>query len=236
LQDFVEVNSSFTALMESESEGIQCKDVLTSRDKVEIIKATFAYIAGPVGLWSRAACRSCFTSPLGPASHVTNITEKFFLLHGQVEECFAAHPNGSDLLNESEACTECQADYTDLSTFFRESVFSDRFPTLEGICFDILDTMNSTQRQWGSEHYHCGRPMHGSPPLITAIITVLLCPVAFYLLVWFSQRPPQVRTVLQPNITDWEEPGRLGAPEEDPVAAAGQLQSEACPGAVGPAQ
>ena len=32
---------------------VSCKDLLTSRDKVEIIKATFAYIAGDDGLWNR---------------------------------------------------------------------------------------------------------------------------------------------------------------------------------------
>ena len=37
----------------SAEEGVNCKDLLTSRDKVEIVKATFAYIAGKDGLWNR---------------------------------------------------------------------------------------------------------------------------------------------------------------------------------------
>ena len=37
----------------SAEEEVSCKDLLTSRDKVEIIKATFAYIAGNDGLWNR---------------------------------------------------------------------------------------------------------------------------------------------------------------------------------------
>ena len=37
----------------STEEEVSCKDLLTSRDKVEIIKATFAYIAGNDGLWNR---------------------------------------------------------------------------------------------------------------------------------------------------------------------------------------
>ena len=39
-------------LFSAEAE-VSCKDLLTSRDKVEIIKATFAYIAGNDGLWNR---------------------------------------------------------------------------------------------------------------------------------------------------------------------------------------
>ena len=32
---------------------MNCKDLLTSQDKVEIVKATFDYIAGKDGLWNR---------------------------------------------------------------------------------------------------------------------------------------------------------------------------------------
>ena len=44
--------SSIFVLFSAEAE-VSCKDLLTSRDKVEIIKATFAYIAGNEGLWNR---------------------------------------------------------------------------------------------------------------------------------------------------------------------------------------
>ena len=32
---------------------MNCKDLLTSQDKVEIVKATYDYIAGKDGLWNR---------------------------------------------------------------------------------------------------------------------------------------------------------------------------------------
>ena len=37
----------------STEDEVSCKALLTSRDKVEIIKATFDYIAGKDGLWNR---------------------------------------------------------------------------------------------------------------------------------------------------------------------------------------
>ena len=37
----------------SAEEGVNCKDLLTSQDKVEIVKATYDYIAGKDGLWNR---------------------------------------------------------------------------------------------------------------------------------------------------------------------------------------
>ena len=62
-----------------------------------------------------------------------------------------------------------QADYSSLNSFYRESVFGAQFPNLtEGVCFDILDTMNSTQRRWGSEQFQCGQHFQGSAPLILA--------------------------------------------------------------------
>ena len=32
---------------------------------------------------------------------------------------------------------------------------------VDGICFDVLDLMNTTQRRWGSEHYGWVRKMQG---------------------------------------------------------------------------
>ena len=32
---------------------------------------------------------------------------------------------------------------------------------VDGICFDVLDLMNTTQRRWGSEHYGYVRKMQG---------------------------------------------------------------------------
>ena len=49
---FVEEENLLFVIFSAEEE-VSCKDLLTSRDKVEIIKATFAYIAGDDGLWNR---------------------------------------------------------------------------------------------------------------------------------------------------------------------------------------
>ena len=109
----------------------------------------------------------------------------------------------------SEACTECRRDYTALNTFYREKVaapcpppptpplqvFGLSVPFLEGVCFDLLDTMNSTQRRWGSGYYMCGRQMAPSAPLITAVVCVLLCPAVFYMLTRYLDTLFQVHKV-----------------------------------------
>ena len=87
----------------SAEEEVSCKDLLTSRDKVEIIKATFAYIAGNDGLWNRfpfflttlnnvwlyvqyrASCNSCYTKPFNHTSRLTETTVKFFDLFASTQ-------------------------------------------------------------------------------------------------------------------------------------------------------
>ena len=50
---FLNVRTYYHALEHSETDGMNCKSILTSQDKVEIVKATYDYIAGKDGLWNR---------------------------------------------------------------------------------------------------------------------------------------------------------------------------------------
>jgi len=202
LNYYLTVVEIYDALRHSTEDEVSCKALLTSRDKVEIIKATFDYIAGKDGLWNRASCNSCYTKPVNHTSRLTETTLKFFDLFASTQACFSAHPNQSLTQNKSEACTECQGEYEALSDFYREKVFS-QFPLLSGICFDVLDAMNATQREWGSEHFQCGRRMGSNLPLLAAVACILLSPVVFYLTARFSQEAAGERTVVQRNhITD----------------------------------
>ena len=70
------------------------------QDKVEIVKATFAFIGGENGLWSKGFCSSCFTRPLTHQSKLTIITNEFFALAEAVLDCFDEHPNATDPLDQ----------------------------------------------------------------------------------------------------------------------------------------
>ena len=50
---FLDVNKYYVALEHSEENGINCRNLLTGQDKVEIITETHAFIAGKEGLWAR---------------------------------------------------------------------------------------------------------------------------------------------------------------------------------------
>ena len=205
VHDFINVRTYYYALEHSQSEGINCKDLLTSQDKVEIIKATFDYIVSDTGLWAKGFCSSCYTSPLNHTSNMTKNTQTFFALYRTVSDCFEANPdNNRTDTRKSEACTECLTDYNKLLTFYKQNYLRDQFPYLDGICFDILDAMNTTQHKWGTGHYHCGRKLKGSFPLLVALLLVLLTPIAFYLFVRFGPgtRRAQERVITQRHISN----------------------------------
>ena len=200
---FISVRDYYNALEHSDAEGINCKNLLTSQDKVEIIQETHDFIVGKEGLWAKGFCSSCYTSPLEEGSLLKNDTITFFALYRSVRDCFDVHPD-NNITEKSEACTECAIDYNKLLTFFRETFLDDEFPYINGICFDILDAMNQTQQQWGSGHYHCGRKIRGSAPLLTAVLLVLVTPVVLYLMVRFAPgtRTAQERVITQTTIQE----------------------------------
>ena len=202
---YISVRDYYNALEHSDQEGINCKDLLTSQDKVEIIQETHDFIVGKEGLWAKGFCSSCYTEPLRENSHLTNDSITFFALFHGVRDCFEVHPNNNKTeVARSEACTECAIDYNKLLGFYRETFLSNEFPYINGICFDILDAMNQTQQQWGTGHYHCGRKIKGSLPLLSAIVIILLTPVSLYLMVRFApwSRTAQERVITQTTIQE----------------------------------
>lgn len=188
---FLDVEKYFGALEHSEESGINCRDLLTGQDKVEVIQETHAFIAGPEGLWAKAYCSECYTSPLNRTSVLTEDARTFFALFQTTQDCFAMYPNTSSnsSQNKSQACYDCYNDYNDLLDFYRDTYFRSTITDdyqQTGICFDILDAMNSTQRQWGAGFFKCGRTIKGSAPLISALLAVLTTPFLLYLGVRFG--------------------------------------------------
>ena len=197
--DFINVRKYYNALLHSKQDDINCKDIMTSQDKVEVIQETYEFIAGRDGLWSRGHCSLCYTAPLTKDSLLTNDTLAYFALFRSVQDCFDSHPNNSmpNSTTKSEACSECAIDYYNLLKFYKDN-FVGKSGQVDGVCFDILDAMNSTQHWWGTGYYHCGRTIRGSAPLISAVVLVLGTLPTFYLMLRFA---PGTRTARERVIT-----------------------------------
>ena len=204
---FLDVRKYYGALEYSEQRGINCRDLLTGQDKVEVITETHAFIAGPEGLWAKAYCSECYTSPFNRSSDLTDDANTFFALFRSTQDCFMEHPNTStNSHNKSVACYDCYNDYHALLDFYRDTYFSRGTDDYQqtGICMDILDSMNSTQRQWGSGYFKCGRTIRGSAPLISALLVVLTTPFLLYLGVRFGPgtRRARERVITQTTIQE----------------------------------
>jgi len=187
----IDVKEYFFQFEHSKADGVNCKDLASSRDKVDIISTTYEFIAGPRGLWSKGSCSACYTQPLDRNTSMTEPANKFFEMYEMVMDCFHKYPPLEETplapvvgQNRSVACEDCSVVYYNLSEYYR-SLNAD-YPNLESICFDILDAMNSTQQRWGTGQFGCGRELSFNLPLVIAIACVCLSTTLFYLAIRYS--------------------------------------------------
>jgi len=199
----------------SDENGIPCKEILTSQDRVEILKTTFQFIAGmekdsnnaavTTGLWNKGNCNNCYhpNNPITNATKLSKETEGFFERHHQVEECFKQFHVEKDMpRNESSACDECRTIYQNLTNYYRDHIQAQKAPFIANVCYDILDAINMTQRTWG-EHFNCGRSSHVQVELLVAIATVLMLPAIFYPVCRYAGTSAEERVISQRHIQDF---------------------------------
>jgi len=200
-EDYLNVTEFFKKLSQTNQDGVICKNILTSVDRVEIIEATIKFIACPTtGLWARASCNNCYNLPLNVSSTINHRAKQFFDIRQNVTQCFSKHPVNFTGMR-SEACDECWPVYKSLSEFFKWNIQHRSDSSITGICFDVIDAMNITQRVWGKD-YRCIRNQQTNPILITAVSLILCTPIAFYVLVRICATGTRERVVAAPNIAD----------------------------------
>lgn len=209
---FIDLSSNYQALSNHSESGHRCKDILTSQDSVQIIEETYHYIAAVQskkdtipfkGLWNKANCYRCYTEPFSHNSSLSKETVGFFERHKNVEECFQQFPYEKDSpRNSSSACQACQVSYQNLSFFYRDHILGQDNWVTDNICFDILDAMNMTQRQWG-ENFNCGRKLEHHWITLVAIIIVACLPLIFYPVVRILGTSAEERVINQRHITDF---------------------------------
>lgn len=196
-EEYVDLQTYQMELENSESNGTICKSYLAQTDKVGVFQATRSF---GINLWDKASCDNCYISPLTHDNMLlTEVAKDFFSLANSLKGCIEIFPDVYPGDVPSTVCYYCQDRYLELNRFFRNKVITS-FPYKDGICNDILDTMNMTQRQWGSTHFKCGKKGKKNYYLAMAALCVLLSPGLFYSVIRFSQKPTVERTILQEHI------------------------------------
>ena len=208
VSEFLSVRTAYRAIEMNHMKGVNCKKLLDGQDRLQILIRTWASIGGKHGLWAKGYCDACYTQPLNSQSKLRKETADFLKLVSKVDICFHNYPTAGNESHPAEACVACRHLYNNLNTFYRENVPA--YPYIDGVCVDALDTLNRTQKWWGTERYFCTRKIHNDDVVIVATFLILFSPMIFYLMAGYFGHTAKLRTVahsrwldtVQDNIQD----------------------------------
>ena len=191
--EFLNVRTAYRAIESNHMKGVNCKKLLDGKDRLQILTKTWASIGGKYGLWAKGYCDACYTQPLNKHSKLRKETADFMKLVAKVDICFQTYPNAGNESHPADACVACRHSYNKLNTFYRENI--PFYPSIEGVCIDSLDTLNRTQKLWGTEHYFCIRKTHNNDVFIVVTFFILSSPLVFYLMAGYFGHAAKLRTV-----------------------------------------
>ena len=163
---------------------------------------------GRVGLWEQGFCSYCYTAPLTENSTLTEEVQVFTSLYKDVQDCFSQYQNST---KNKKICNKCSVNYANLVKYYTDTILNDNFEDFVGICFDIVDTMNFTQNQWGKV-WKCGRQWKIDVGLIYSMSVVLILTLVFYLYVWVAPDNTITRERIVPQRTFMERMNIMSLP------------------------
>ncbi|CAH1799803.1 unnamed protein product [Owenia fusiformis] len=186
IDDYVHVQSAYKAIAEDDikdSTGSTCKDVLLSRDRIQVVKKTWSFVDD---MWSKGYCSSCFSS----YKDVNGTVEKesshgaheFEILFQEVASCVSNVTGGgiSPYNHTSKGgalvCTKCLDSYNKLNKHYAHI----EHETHNHVCVDLVDAMNYTRIMW-SDQFHCTVKSRDLIPVICLTVFFSLLPIVFYI-------------------------------------------------------
>ena len=201
VSEFLSVRTAFRAIESNHMKGVNCKKLLDGKDRLQILTRTWASIGGKHGLWAKGFCDACYTQPLNKQSKLRKETADFLKLVAKVDVCFQRFPNAGNESHPADACVSCRQSYNNLNKFYRENIPS--YPYIDGVCVDALDTLNRTQKWWGTERYFCTRKIHNDNVVIVVTFFILFSPLVFYLMAGYFGHTAKLRTVAHSDLSRW---------------------------------
>ena len=193
VREFLTVRAAYRAIESNHLKGVNCKKLLDGKDRLQILTHTWANIGGKHGLWTKGYCDACYTQPLNKHSRLKKVTVDFQKLAAKVEICFRNNPNPGNQSHPAGACAACRDQYSILNSFYKENFPSQ--PHIDGVCIDTLDTLNRTQKLWGTDRYFCNRKIHNDDLVIVVAFFILFSPLMFYLTAGYFGHTAKLRTV-----------------------------------------
>ena len=211
VREFLTVRAAYRAIESNHLKGVNCKKLLDGKDRLQILTHTWANIGGKHGLWTKGYCDACYTQPLNKHSRLRKQTADFQKLAAKVEICFRDNPNPGNQSHPAGACAACRDQYSILNSFYKENFPSQ--PHIDGVCIDTLDTLNRTQKLWGTDRYYCNRKIHNDDLVIVVAFFILFSPLMFYLTAGYFRHTAKLRTVANSRWLDMVQPVPLHGDE-----------------------
>ena len=211
VREFLTVRAAYRAIESNHLKGVNCKKLLDGKDRLQILTHTWANIGGKHGLWTKGYCDACYTQPLNKHSRLRKGTSDFQKLAAKVEICFRDNPNPGNQSHPAGACAACRDQYSILNSFYKENFPSQ--PHIDGVCIDTLDTLNRTQKLWGTDRYFCNRKIHNDDLVIVVAFFILFSPLMFYLTAGYFGHTAKLRTVANSRWLDMVQPVPLHGDE-----------------------
>nr|XP_053602718.1 osteopetrosis-associated transmembrane protein 1 isoform X2 [Plodia interpunctella] len=176
IDEYVMFTSKYKELLATVVNGTSCREIYFSLDRLDVI---LEYHDNILSIWNKGNCNECYdwTESTPVLSNNTILFKKIF---NETVTCIKTtiNPAGN---NSDEVCSRCMEFYINLDKLYK-SLSKDSIG-LDSVCFDILDSMNTTRAVWSKDLNCCKRLK--SPETIffwcTGIIAFL--PIMFYAMV-----------------------------------------------------
>ncbi|XP_022089956.1 osteopetrosis-associated transmembrane protein 1-like [Acanthaster planci] len=166
--EFNEVEKNFREIEKADT----CSDSLLSSDRVQILREIHKFLKN---LWQKANCESCFkdvkdcTNKTTENCPLAEKVSKFRKYNNETLNCFEAV-----VAQNGDVCTNCSAIYQRLSKAYQS------LGEVEEICFDCVELMNSTRKEW-SVAYNCTCTRKDVVSIVAISIFFCSFPIFFYL-------------------------------------------------------
>ncbi|KAJ0179798.1 hypothetical protein K1T71_004389 [Dendrolimus kikuchii] len=156
--------------------GTSCKAVFISNDRLEVV---LEYYNGIMSLWNKGNCNACFDWTKEP-TELSNNVKHFNQMYNSTMQCI---DHWKPSTNSSEVCEQCMQNYLELNNFYNN--MSTDSVGLEGVCVDVVDSMNASRYIW-SKTLNCCK-LRQSPETVFLVCTGIIAslPLIFYLTVRF---------------------------------------------------
>ncbi|XP_026751156.1 osteopetrosis-associated transmembrane protein 1 [Galleria mellonella] len=177
IDQYVMFKSKYDELLKTVENGTSCKTIYISHDRLD---AVLEYYNGILNVWEKGNCNACYDWS-GPVPVLSNDTKHFDKMFKETMNCIATNSTTTNMSDE--VCERCMQSYLQLDLFYR-SLSKDSIG-LDSVCFDIVDSMNTTRSIWSKDLNCC--KLRKTPEVIFLVCTGIISflPILFYVAVRF---------------------------------------------------